>query len=199
MSQEARDSGISVDKDDDSMSTTSSNQCYHQLSYVQRLRKRFEILSKEQDHEFHAECNWWLEEEAGDGAAQQEEEVNDVRNEALTRSVSNDSGAKRYSKQSSIKSQISQDGDTKITVTPASPVKSPSTPREFPVVTFEDYDEQNIETNDSDSFDSDSDGETENGVEEVEEQPDLEIAYIRDSSTKSRLTRPASITSQTST
>lgn len=55
MSQEARDSGIVVDNslsDNDSLSSvTSSNRG---MSYVQRLRKRFEILAKEQELEFHS-------------------------------------------------------------------------------------------------------------------------------------------------
>ncbi|KAG5666872.1 hypothetical protein PVAND_014880 [Polypedilum vanderplanki] len=63
MSQIARDSGIVADDDSSETSSMRANEDYSQLSYVQRLRKRFELLSKENEREFHSNCNWWLEDE----------------------------------------------------------------------------------------------------------------------------------------
>lgn len=167
MADLARDSGICVDNDNDSLSSaTSSNQC----SYVQRLRKRFECLAKEQELEFHSECNWWLEEQAEDDEVTSTVEVH---NRILHRDISKESEARIYSKQTSIKSQVSHDSGEKFTVTPATPVKFPDTPEEFPEV-----------TNDSDSFEEDS-------VVDEEE-------FLRPLSGISRLSRPLSITSQTS-
>lgn len=206
MSEEARDSGICVDNDDDSsFHSTSSFHDFNQLSYVQRLRKRFECLAKEQEKEFHSECNWWLEEEEGveridtveTCPRHEEEKVNEAKNKVYFRNASAESETKIYSKQSSIKSQISQENVAKVTVTPATPVKTPTTPPEYPIVTFTDYEENN-ETNDSDSFDSD------NGEEEVEKSIEIEVEeelppeYIRNSRQSLKLMRPISITSQTS-
>lgn len=137
-----RDSGICFDNDSDSLSSVTSTQ----LSYVQRLKKRFECLAKEQEFEFHSECNWWLDEEAQkpDNLVEIEEkgdeetkEINDGRNE-----VSVEVETKSYSKQSSIKSQISREsskGETLLIITPATPVISPLSPKEYPTVTFTDY------------------------------------------------------------
>lgn len=66
MCDPARDSGISVDNDDDESQepmTSQSRQCNdcEKLSYVQRLKKRFEKLACESDNEYHTECNWWLD------------------------------------------------------------------------------------------------------------------------------------------
>lgn len=192
MTQEARDSGICVDNDNDSLSSaTSSSRDFYQPSYVQRLRKRFEILAKEPESEFHSECNWWLEEEAENGEEAEATEATDTKNEVLTQNDSTE--RKSYSKQSSLKSQVSRDsvrsGDTRVTITPATPVTHPSTPNEFPTVTFSEY-SLNNETNDSDSFDSEEEDETEDQGEE------LEADFIRKST--NRLSRPVSITSQTS-
>jgi hypothetical protein len=195
---ETRDSGVHFDNENDSLSTSSSCRDFNQLSYVQRLRKRFECLAKEQEKEFHSECNWWLEDENESDensiVANEDEPVKtsgDVLNKVLLRNVSTDSEKKSYSKQSSVKSQISHDSG-KITITPATPVITPSSPKEF--VTLIDY-QQNNETNDSDSFDSDEETENEKS-EEVEEE--LPAEYIRNSRQSLKLMRPISITSQTS-
>lgn len=197
MAEIARDSGICVDNDSESLSSaTSSN---HNLSYVQRLRKRFECLAKEQELEFHEEVNWWLEDEARVNEQLEDGDTTDGSNTTrnlFVRLPLVEHEDRSYSKQSSVKSQISHDsnrGGTKLIITPATPVKSPSTPKEFPIVTFSDYQENN-ETNDTDSFDSESEQEeVEPVVEEVTED-----AYIRRSNNTLRLSRPVSITSQTS-
>lgn len=199
MAEIARDSGICVDNDSESVSETSSNRD-HNLSYVQRLRNRFECLAKEKDLEFHEEVNWWLDEEARVND-HSEEDVTDARNASrnlFVRLPSLEHEVKNYSKQSSIKSQTSHDSnkeETKLIITPATPVKSPSTPKIFPVVTFTDYQEKN-ESNDTDSFDSESEEEAKVVVEETENVS--EETYIRRSNNVLRLSRPASATSVTS-
>ena len=200
----ARDSGISVDNDnDDSLSSaTSSSRENNQLSYVQRLRKRFECLAKEQEKEFHDEVNWWLHEESEVNEQRESKttDADDKPNDIFIRTPSIENDVKSYSKQSSIKSQISRDSshsraEVKLLITPSTPVKSPSTPKEFPGVTLIDFQENN-ETNDSDSFDSATEEENEVFEEKVEEIADHK--YFRQTSTVSRLARPASVTSQTS-
>lgn len=202
MAEEARDSGMCVDNDNDSLSTSSSFHDFNQLSYVQRLRKRFECLAaKEQEIEFHSECNWWLQEEEGreceENCSGHEEKVHDVRNKVLVRNVSAESEKKAYSKQSSIKSQVSRESVAKVTVTPATPVKTPTSPKEFPSVTFTDYQENN-ETNDSDSFDSGSDDEENSKPVHEDVEEELPAEYIRNSRQSLKLIRPISITSQSS-
>lgn len=203
MEKIARDSGISVDNDNDSYSSaTSSSRENNQLSYVQRLRKRFECLATEQEREFHDEVNWWLHEESEVNEQQhEEEEVTDTDegpNHDLFRIPSIENEVKTYSKQSSIKSQVSRDssrGEVKLIITPSTPVKSPSTPKDFPILILSDYQENN-ETNDTDSFDSASEDENEVFEEKVE---DLVIhKYQRQLSNALSPTRPGSITSQTS-
>jgi hypothetical protein len=189
MTDLARDSGICVDNDCESLSSaTSSNQC----SYVQRLRKRFECLAKEQEQEFHSECNWWLDEEDENDNDEQITATLEVRNNILLRDVSKESDTRRYSKQSSIKSQVSRDssrGDAKLIITPATPTKSPDSPKEFPGVQLIDF-QADQETND---FDDDDDSfESDDSVDE-EEPP-----VFRPRTKVSRLSRPISITSQTS-
>lgn len=201
MAEEARDSGICDCDDSVSLKTSSSYNDFNQLSYVQRLRKRFECLAKEQEKEFHAECNWWLEEEGGGGGGDDSEhenegKIHDVKNKVLVRNASAESEKQVYSKQSSIKSQISHESTGKITIIPATPEKTIS----MPLVTFSDYQGRN-ETNDSDSFDSDEDDEEEEGEneqlrDEIEEE--LPEEYIRNSRQSLKLLRPISITSQTS-
>lgn len=202
MSEEARDSGICVDNDDDSYSTSLFND-FNQLSYVQRLRKRFECLAKEQEKEFHSECNWWLQEEGEEVKLidthekcprHDEEKSNEATNKIFFRNISSESEKKVYSKQSSIKSQISQEGIAKVAVTPLTPVKTP-TPQEYSILTFTDY-EVNNETNDSDCFDSD-DGDEEID-KSIEVEPELPSQCIRNSRQSLKLIRPISITSQTS-
>jgi hypothetical protein len=186
MTDLGRDSGICVDNDCDSLlSATSSNQC----SYVQRLRKRFECLAKEQELEFHSECNWWLDEEEEDDKVPQITRTVEVRNNILLRDISKESETRNYSKQSSIKSQTSHDGsrgDTNLIVTPATPTKTPTLPKEFPGMLLGDF-QVNQKTNDYDSFESDD------GDDSVDEDEQL-----RSTNKVSRLLRPISITSETS-
>lgn len=194
MSQEARDSGISVDNDNDSLSTTSSStrDC-NQLSYVQRLRKQFEILAKEQELEFHSECNWWLEDDSGGRIDVEIREIYEARKKIPDRTLSSQSEEKVYSKQPSINSQISQESVREIPKVPSyssSPVKTPPTLRDIPVFTVND-----TSAHDSDSFDSDSDGdEAQNEVKD----DDLDEEFIRESSNNLSVGRPMSITSTTS-
>lgn len=192
----ARDSGICVDNDSPSLSTSSSCRDFNQLSYVQRLRKRFECLAKEQEKEFHSECNWWLEDDYAVKSVASNDISDDVVSKVLLRNVSAESENKVYSKQSSLKSQISFSSEGNVTITPSTPVKTPTSPQNFPTsVTLIDYQENN-ETNDSDSFDSD---ETENDKSvEVEVEEELPTEYIRNSRQSLKLLRPISITSQTS-
>lgn len=201
MDKIARDSGISVDNDNDSYSSaTSSNRENNQLSYVQRLRKRFECLATEQEKEFHDEVNWWLSDENDVNEKQNKEKVNtnngsnDMEN---SESLPEDE-TKTYSKQSSIKSQVSRDssrGELKLIVTPVSPAKSPSTPQHFPVVILSDYQDNN-ETNDSDSFDSDSENDNEVFEENVDDL--VQHKHDRYSNNSLKVPRPHSVSSQTS-
>lgn len=203
----ARDSGIcemdneNYDSFSTSLSTSSSYHDFNQLSYVQRLRKRFECLAKEQEKEFHAECNWWLEDNQEDAVESEvfsakndnEVKIHDVKNKVLVRNVSAESEKQTYTKQSSIKSQISHESAGK--VTPATTEKTIS----MPLVTFTDYKGKN-ETNDSDSFDSDSDEDhdVENDQVRDEVEEELPEEYVRNSRQSLKLLRPISITSQTS-
>lgn len=188
----ARDSGICVDNDSESLSSaTSSTLDQNQLSYVQRLRKRFECLAKEQEREFHAECNWWLEEEdqvVSPKASEQKQPETKTRVETRN----------ELAKQLSIKSQISSDStknDTLLIITPPTPVKSPATPKEYPVVTLPEF-EGKHETNDSDSFDSDS--EDDDDVMDADEDEVFENSHLTRNENKLRLSRPESISSQNS-
>lgn len=194
MSQEARDSGISVDNDNDSLSTTSSStrDC-NQLSYVQRLRKQFEILAKEQELEFHSECNWWLENESEGRMEVEISEIYDARKKMFDRTLSSHSEEKVYSKQPSINSQISQESIReipKVPTNPSSPIKTPPTNRDIPVFTLND-----TSAHDSDSFDSNSD---EDEAQNDTKDDDLDDEFIRESSNSLSAGRPMSITSQTS-
>lgn len=210
MAAKTRDSGICCDNDCESQSSaTSSSRDHNQLSYVQRLRKRFECLAKEQEREFHSECNWWLAEQDDNDIVEVAQEVYETKNEIFSgrnevfnvkHEASRDSSefeAKSYSKQSSmIKSQISRESsrsEAKLIITPATPVKSPTSPIEYPVITFTDYQGAN-ETNDSDSFDSDE----ESDEDEVFDDAVVEQEYFPRKSGQLRITRPVSITSQTS-
>lgn len=204
MAAKTRDSGICCDNDCESQSSaTSSSRDHNQLSYVQRLRKRFECLAKEQEREFHSECNWWLAEQDDNDIVEVAQEVYETKNEIFSgrnevfnvkHEASRDSSefeAKSYSKQSSIKSQISRESsrsEAKLIITPATPVKI-----EYPVITFTDYQGAN-ETNDSDSFDSDE----ESDEDEVFDDAVVEQEYFPRKSGQLRITRPVSITSQTS-
>lgn len=200
MTEAARDSGICVDNDNDSLSSVSSSTT---LSYVQRLKKRFEFIAKEQEREFHAECNWWLHEEDEEQAEDTKEthEIIDVPNKTVSRNVSVESEVKSYSKQSSIKSQVSRDSsnrETLLIITPSTPVNNPPTPLKdyLPKIIFSDYQENN-ETNDSDSFDSDNEDEDIEDIEEGEEI--LEDEYNSQTiKNGSRHLRPVSISSQVS-
>ena len=197
----ARDSGICVDNDSPSLSTSSSCRDFNQLSYVQRLRKRFECLAKEQEKEFHTECNWWLEDDyavksVASNDNYKENISDDVVSKVLLRNVSADSVNKVYSKQSSLKSQISLSSLGNVTITPSTPVKTPTSPENFPTsVTLIDF-QGNNETNDSDSFDSEE-SENEQSVQ-VEVEEVLPAEYIRNSRQSLKLLRPISTTSQTS-
>lgn len=202
MTEGARDSGISIDNDNDSLSSATSS--IAQLSYVQRLKKRFECLAKEQEREFHAECNWWLheEEEVQAEVTEETQEVVDVTSKIVSRNVSVESESKYYSKQSSIKSQVSRDsskGETLLIITPSTPVHTPTSPLKdyLPVITFTDYQENN-ETNDSDSFDSDDedeDAEIENDEGEVFQENDYNLQLNENGN---GLMRPGSTSSQIS-
>lgn len=194
MSQVARDSGISVDNDNDSLSTTSSStrDC-NQLSYVQRLRKQFEILAKEQELEFHSECNWWLEDESEGRMEVVIREIYDARRRDSDRTRSFQSEEKVYSKQPSINSQISQESVRevpKVLSNPSTPIKTPPSLREIPIFTVND-----TSAHDSDSFDSNSD---EEGAQNGTKDDDLDEEFIRDSSNSLRADRPMSVTSQIS-
>lgn len=199
MADDARDSGICVDNDccESLLSATSSNREHNQLSYVQRLRKRFECLAKEQEVEFHDAVNWWLQDEIVENVDDKIVAETPKRNENLQRKLSHESEGKHYSKQSSLKSQFSHDSNRKDT---AEFVIIPPTPEinasSITTVIFKDYQENN-ETNDSDSFDEASGGENE-GVDERNDEM-VEEHFHRKSENNLRLSRPISITSQTST
>lgn len=199
MTEEARDSGICVDNDccESLSSATSSCRDHNQLSYVQRLRKRFECLAKEQEVVFHDEVNWWLHEEVDENINDEViVETSNIHQNGgyLQREFSRESEPRTYSRQPSIKSQISHDSGRESTlvvvIPPTPPVKAPSSA----AIIFSDYQENN-ETNDSDSFDG-SEGEAEN-VDEKDDEV-FEEQFQRKSENSLRLSRPLSITSQTS-
>lgn len=91
MCDPARDSGISVDNDDNESQepmTSQSRQCNdcEKLTSVQRLKKHFEKLACESDSEYHTECNWWLDENVNE-----ELDVdNGVRNPVMMRGAKED-------------------------------------------------------------------------------------------------------------
>lgn len=200
MSQEIRDSGICCDNDNDSSTTSSCGR----LSHVQKLKKRFECLAKEESTEFHQETNWWLEEDQIDDDGEEEDDgsIVDVRNEIFMRENSTESANRNFSKQSSYKSETSRNGDLELTITPATPEQNHSHAKEFPTITLSDYRRDN-ETNDSDSFESESDEEengnvNENGAEQQQLNAD-QLRHKQPNTNRSALTRPASTISQTST
>lgn len=199
MTEANRDSVISTDNDNDSLSSTSS---LATLSYVQRLKKQFECLAKEQEREFHSECNWWLHEEINEGEEDDEQsvedtekahEVVDVIGKIISRNVSVDNETKNYSKQSSIRSQISRDsskGDSIFIIPHSTPPTTPKVQEYVPVITFTEFEENN-ETNDSDSFDSDDED------EDIDEETFHESEYnLQSNENVDRLNRPVSTSSK---
>ena len=190
MTEKERDSGISCENE--SLSSTSS--CPNR---VQLLRQRFECLAKEQEKEFHVETNWWLN-EVDDGIEEEQEDVeetsDDLRNQWFKQNSSDSVDVNRYSKQSSIKSQLSRgsEGDRTIVITPSTP-NTPSNDQ-HPTIIFTDYQGAD-ETNDSDSFDSaDDEGDVFN-----DESNDLTDLDNFNRNSLLRISRPVSISSQAST
>lgn len=184
MSQEARDSGIIADNDHDSLSSTSSmtRDC-NQLSYVQRLRKQFEILAKEQEREFHSECNWWLENESEEARNGEGEKV--VAKENAPESRKATSAPSTPVKSPLIMPQLSHES-RKTPSAPSTPVKSPpATVQEVPIFILNDGEDEN-----DDSFDSDSasDEEEEIIADEAEvEEANLEVGSFRHSNNSFKL------------
>lgn len=183
MSQEARDSGIIADNDNDSLSSTSSmTRDRNQLSYVQRLRKQFEILAKEQEREFHSECNWWLDESEearkGDGE-------NVVAKEKAHESRKATSAPSTPVKSPLIMPQLSYES-RKTPSTPSTPVKSspPATVQEVPIFILNDGEDDN-----DDSFDSDSSDEEEEMIadEAQVEEANLDVGNFRHSNNSFKL------------
>ncbi|CRL08007.1 CLUMA_CG021022, isoform A [Clunio marinus] len=153
MAQEARDSGISVDNDNESQSSITSSFRDYQISYVQRLRKRFEILAKEQEKEFHSECNWWLEEEDLNENIEKEASKDDTKtHDNFSHSSSLENVSYQYSNQSLIIRQASSESSsskdkTILKVTPATPIKSPTSPEKHLILNYPGYEEINDSNN----------------------------------------------------
>jgi len=184
-----RDSGISInDNDNDSLtsSTSSAVEC-PKLSYVQRLRKRFEFLAKqEQEKEFHAECNWWLDDENGE---RQEPEIVDVRNPIMMTTPKSPppppAFERNFSKQSSRQSQKTESTELPDDVNE----------EDNPEIVFTEHESEHLSEHDDegdDSFESAED-------EDEEEEEEVEETVIRNAPQIDRLERPVSITSMQST
>jgi hypothetical protein len=173
MSEIARDSGIVAD--DDSSETSSMRACddCSSLSYVQRLRKRFELLSKENDKEFHSNCNWWLDEEP----------VQDEEEEVIEAEEEEEPPQPEYETQTSVNSQRS--------------IKSYKSLHSHESVEKEEEQKPvlNLPRITLDSVDDDDD-EVFESADDIEEE--IEAQFIRRNSARMRLSRPPSITSQTS-
>ncbi|CAO1348421.1 unnamed protein product [Diamesa hyperborea] len=163
MCDPARDSGISVDNDDDESQepmTSQSRQCNdcEKLTYVQRLKKHFEKLACESDNEYHTECNWWLDDnveedlDVDNGVRNpvmmretKEEELDDVEEEVEQKESKRLS--KHLSKQSSISSHQSEETDVFETY-------------DNPVIVLTEFSDDNSDTenhNSDDSFESEDD------------------------------------------
>lgn len=181
MSEVARDSGIIVD--DESSETSSIRACEDcsKMSYVQKLRKRFELLSKENDREFHSGCNWWLDDEDEQhvvSVERQESEttlIEDVEEQFELQkqvSVTSQKSSKSYKSlhsQTSLRSQRSFEEEA-------------SEPPNVPKITLE------CVNDDDEVFES---------ADDIEEE--IEAQYVRHNEGKrEHLSRPPSITSQTS-
>lgn len=182
MSDIARDSGIVAD--DESSETSSMRACDDcgKMSYVQKLRKRFEILSTGKESGFHSSCNWWLddeEHEVDEGNEEHSETAESIQNNEVIEetepklqqqtSIISDRSLKSQKSHQSIKSQHSE-----VTENP---------PIYLPLITFTKYTDQHAD----DDFESADDFD-----EEVEAQ------YVRKSEMKITISRPTSITSQIS-
>lgn len=184
MAELARYSENGIDNDNESqLSATSSNQCSH----VQRLRKRFECLAREQELEFHSECNWWLGGEEDIDNTELSGETVEVRNLNILRlDISRQSDSSRQSADSA--TYKASQKDVNLVVMPATPTQSSKSPEKYASVLLVDYQSEGATNDyDDDSFDSD------NGDDSLDEHEQL-----RPANKFSRLSRPISITSQTS-
>jgi hypothetical protein len=152
------------------------------MSYVQKLRKRFEILATGKDGGFHASCNWWLDDEEHEvdegnednaepnDSSQNDEVIEETEPELQQQtSIISERSLKSQKSHQSIKSQQSEEPE--------------SSPIYLPLITFTKYTDQHAD----DEFESADDFE-----EEVEAQ------YVRKSEMKITISRPTSITSQIS-
>ncbi|XP_070496141.1 pleckstrin homology domain-containing family G member 4B-like [Chironomus tepperi] len=185
MSDIGRDSGIIAD--DESSETSSMRACddCSKMSYVQKLRKRFEILSAGKESGYHSSCNWWLddeEHEVDEGNDENSEEpadsIQDTQiiddNESKLQqqmSVISERSLKSQKSHQSLKSQHSEVNDV--------------TPIHLPLITFTKYTDQ--QADDEDSFES---------ADDLDEE--IEPQFVRKSEMKITISRPTSITSQLS-
>ncbi|CAG9812083.1 unnamed protein product [Chironomus riparius] len=183
MSDIARDSGIIAD--DESSETSSMRACDDcgKMSYVQKLRKRFEILSTGKESGFHQSCNWWLDDEHQHDVDEgnednpepadsiQNNDTNEDNNQKLQNqtSVVSERSLKSQKSHQSLKSQNSEVNEV--------------TPIYLPLITFTKYTDQHAD----DSFES---------ADDLDEE--VEAQYIRHSAMKITISRPTSITSQLS-
>jgi hypothetical protein len=160
------------------------DECSH-LSYVQKLRKRFEQLSKENDREFHSSCNWWLdaEDEQHDTLIEplvcdepDHDHEDEHHEDTATATV-------EYQQQMSVGSQRSSRSYKSLHSQKSSDDSEPQRPQLLhpPQITLDTVDDDEV-------FES---------ADDIEEE--IEAQYIRHSETKATLSRPGSITSQTST
>lgn len=184
MSDIARDSGIIAD--DESSETSSMRACDDcgKMSYVQKLRKRFEILSTGKESGYHSSCNWWLDDEEHEVDEGNDENSDSQQNSQIIEdnepqlqqqtSVISERSLKSQKSHQSIKSQHSEPNEV--------------TPIYLPLITFTKYTDQHAD----DSFESADD------LDEDEEE--VGAQYVRKSENQMKITisRPTSITSQLS-
>lgn len=167
MSTIARDSGIVAD--DESSETSSIT--YDKLSYVQKLRKRFEILATEAEREFHANTNWWLDDEDVTENEENSDSLTVIEEPKLQQQISTTSEKSHRSS----RSQVSNHSE-----------KPPESPQKFvPEIKFEEFEDKQDE---DDSFESAND------MDEVFE----EQSFVRKPEKKSDLSRNGSILSNVS-
>lgn len=191
MSDIARDSGIIADDESSDTSSMRAYEDYRKLTYVQKLKKQFELLATEAEREFHANTNWWLDDEEQPNEDEHSEENDNLRDSGLDKgdeqkfehqiSVSSERSHKSLKSQLSNKSQLSE--------------KSESPQRKFvPQIILSEYDDDNKNSNNDvydDSFES---------ADDIDDEEN-EQKFVRKSQeklTSFNFSRPTSITSQVS-
>lgn len=172
-----RDSGI-VEDGDDSSETSSLNRASINFIPSRQVKNRiqcFEFLAQERG-EFHTNPNWWLEEQK----RLVNEEI-EAKNEGgeVEKEEEHVEEEEKISHRTSLKSQVSD----------KSQHDEPET-QKIPEITFDDAEDESDEDNKSLI--------SENFEPEEDVEKEIEETFVRNSMNRIRMSRPASVNSQTS-